>query len=168
MYGVKSTRRHFTANLYLSQASMFWPLTSSNFFTIFWLYAQCESCLSKSARILHTQHTTTVLRPFVPNYPGEPVSEETLTHPPSWSSSNLISFFHLPRSIASSLFKLCAWQSFCTTSFHVLLGLEPSTSYSIHACKLQYAVRWRHNSKHNVTWLAAANRNFCNIWSLLY
>jgi len=47
-----------------------------------------------------------------------------------------ISFFHLPWSIASSLFRLCAWQSFCTTSFHVLfglpLGLEPSTSYSIH------------------------------------
>jgi len=47
-----------------------------------------------------------------------------------------ISFFHLPRSIASSLFKLRAWQSFCTTSLHVLfglpLGLEPSTSYSIH------------------------------------
>ena len=47
-----------------------------------------------------------------------------------------ISFFHLPRSIASSLFKLRAWQSFCTTSVKVLfglpLGLEPSTSYSIH------------------------------------
>ena len=47
-----------------------------------------------------------------------------------------ISFFHLPRSIAFSLFKLRAWQSFCTTSFHVLfglpLGLEPSTLYSIH------------------------------------
>jgi len=47
-----------------------------------------------------------------------------------------ISFFNLPRSIASSLFKLCAWQSFCTTSLHVLfglpLGLERSTSYSIH------------------------------------
>ena len=47
-----------------------------------------------------------------------------------------ITFFHLPRSIASSLFKLRARQSFCTTSFHVLfglpLGLEPSTSYSIH------------------------------------
>jgi len=44
--------------------------------------------------------------------------------------------FHLPRSIPSSLFKLHAWQSFCTTSLHVLfglpLGLEPSTSYSIH------------------------------------
>ena len=47
-----------------------------------------------------------------------------------------ISFFHLPRSIASSLFKLRVWQSFCTTCLHVLLGLplgmEPSTSYSIH------------------------------------
>ena len=47
-----------------------------------------------------------------------------------------ISFFHLPRSIASSVFKLRARQSFCTTSLHVLfglpLGLEPSTSYSIH------------------------------------
>ena len=47
-----------------------------------------------------------------------------------------VSFFQLPRSIASSLFKLRAWQSFCTTSFHVLfglpLGLKPSTSYSIH------------------------------------
>jgi len=47
-----------------------------------------------------------------------------------------ISFFHLPQSIASSLFKLQAWQSFCTTSLHVLfglpLGLEPSTLYSIH------------------------------------
>jgi len=47
-----------------------------------------------------------------------------------------INFFCLPQSITSSLFKLCAWQSFCTTSFHVIFGLpiwlEPSTSYSIH------------------------------------
>ena len=45
-----------------------------------------------------------------------------------------ISFFHLLRSIASSLFKLRAWQSFCTTSRHVLfglpLGLEPSTFFT--------------------------------------
>jgi len=27
--------------------------------------------------------TTTVLWPFVQDYPGEPVPEETLTHPPS-------------------------------------------------------------------------------------
>jgi len=48
----------------------------------------------------------------------------------------IIGFFRLLWSIASSLFKLCAWQSFCTTSVHILfglpLGLEPSTSYSIH------------------------------------
>jgi len=30
---------------------------------------------------------TTVLRPFVWDYPGEPVPEKALTHPPSWSSS---------------------------------------------------------------------------------
>jgi len=56
------------------------------------------------------------------------------THHPDHPIS--ISFFHLPRSIASSLFKLRAWQSFCTTSLHVLFGLpldlESSTSYSIH------------------------------------
>ena len=39
---------------------------------------------------LTQQHTTTtVLRPFVQDYAGEPVPEETLTHPPSWPSSNL-------------------------------------------------------------------------------
>ena len=37
-----------------------------------------------------------------------------------------ISFFHLLRSIASTLFKLRAWQSFCKTSPHVLF----STSWS--------------------------------------
>jgi len=30
-----------------------------------------------------TTTSTTVLRPFVRDYPGEPVPEETLTHPPS-------------------------------------------------------------------------------------
>jgi len=39
---------------------------------------------------------------------------------------------------SSSLLKLRTWQSFWTTSLHVLfglpLGLEPSTSYSIHFC----------------------------------
>jgi len=39
-----------------------------------------------------TTTTTTVLRPFVRDYPGEPVPEETLTHPPSWSS-NLYQLF---------------------------------------------------------------------------
>ena len=38
---------------------------------------------------IDTTTTTTVLWPFVRDYPDEPVPEETLTHPPSWSSSNL-------------------------------------------------------------------------------
>jgi len=57
------------------------------------------------------------------------------THHPDHQPIFII-FFHLLRSIASSLFKLCVWQSFCTTSLHVLfglpLGLEPSMLYFIH------------------------------------
>jgi len=42
---------------------------------------------------LFTSTTTIVLRPFVRGYPGELVPEETYTHPPLWSSSNLFSLF---------------------------------------------------------------------------
>jgi len=34
-----------------------------------------------------TTTTTTVLRPFVRDNPGEPVPEDTFTHPPSWTSN---------------------------------------------------------------------------------
>jgi len=44
-----------------------------------------------------------------------------------------ISFFHLPRCIASSLFKLRAWQSFCTTTsllvYLLVWSPPPHTSY---------------------------------------
>jgi len=50
--------------------------------------------------------------------------------------SSLIWFIHLLRSMASPLFNPRAWQSFLTISLQVffclLLGLAPSTSYSIH------------------------------------
>ena len=56
------------------------------------------------------------------------------THPGQRPS--FITFLHLQWSTASSLFSLRAWQSSRTTSFQVLfglpLGLEPSTSYSMH------------------------------------
>ena len=83
-----------------------------------------------------TTATRTVLQPFsrttrLSRYQKKHSPTHHLDHYPIF-----ISFFHLPWSIASSLFKLRAWQSFCTTSFHFLfglpLGLEPSTSYSIH------------------------------------
>jgi len=43
------------------------------------------------------------------------------THHPGHSI--FISFFHLPWSIASFLFKLRAWQLFCTASLHVLFDM---------------------------------------------
>ena len=56
------------------------------------------------------------------------------THPGQRTS--FITFLYLQRSTASSLFSLRACQSSRTTSFQVLfglpLGLEPSTSYSMH------------------------------------
>jgi len=91
---------------------------------------------SMSLSTSHWLTTTTVLRPFVR---ATRVSRFQKKHSPTHHPDHhpiFISFFHLPRSIATSLFKLRAWQSFCTTSFHVVfglpLGLEPSTSYSIH------------------------------------
>jgi len=38
---------------------------------------------SKQKNYNTTTTTTTILRPFVRDYPGEPVPKETLTHPPS-------------------------------------------------------------------------------------
>ena len=62
----------------------------------------------------------------------------THTHPDHRAS--FIIFLHLQWSMASSLFNLRAWQSSRTTSFQVFfglpLGLEPSTSCSIHVAKL--------------------------------
>jgi len=69
--------------------------------------------------------------------PGKVVAKKdspTDTYPDHHSS--LICFLHLLWSMASSLFNLCAWQSFRTTSVQVLfglpLGLAASTLYSIH------------------------------------
>ena len=91
---------------------------------------------------LSEQHATQQQQqqPFYDPLSGTPwVSQYQKKHSPIHHPAHhpiFISFFHLPRSIASSLFKLRTWQSFCTTFFHVLfglpLGLEPSTSYSVH------------------------------------
>jgi len=74
------------------------------------------------------------LCPRPPGWAGTRRNIHSLTYPGYQPS--FISFVHLLRSMASSLFNLCAWQSFCTTSLHIVFGLslclEPSTSYSIH------------------------------------
>jgi len=90
--------------------------------------------------VTHTRthtHTHTLLfygsLDFVWDNPGEPVPEETFTHPCLlWSSV----IPYLLRSMASSLINLHAWQSFSTIFVQVLfglpLGLASSTSHSIH------------------------------------
>jgi len=86
--------------------------------------------------VLNNTTTTTVLRPFVRDYPGEPVPEETLTHPPSWSSSILNQL--LPSATIHSILLV---QITCLAIFlHNLLPCPlwstswsgASTSYSIH------------------------------------
>ena len=73
--------------------------------------------------------------------PGQPgvgryQKKHSLAHTHPGQRTSFITFLHLQRSTASSLFSLRAWQSSRTTSFQVLfglpLGLEPSTSYSMH------------------------------------
>jgi len=99
----------------------------------------CMSHNTHFSRLWSTM-TKTVQQPYYDPLSGTTrVSRYQKKHSPTHHPDHhpiFISFFHLPRSIASSLFKLCARQSFCTTPLHVLfglpLGLEPSTSYSIH------------------------------------
>jgi len=58
------------------------------------------------------------------------------THTHRSHQLSLNRFLHLPRSMASFLFNLGAWQSFSTISLQVFfdlsLGLAPTTSYTIH------------------------------------
>jgi len=117
-------------------------LQNSNIFLAQQYYSKTETTLTTMkilwSALLH-RATITTQQPFYgPLSRTTRVSwyqkEDSPTHHPDHTT--FISFFHLPRSIASSLLKLRAWQSFCTTYLHVLfglpLGLEPSTSYSIH------------------------------------
>ena len=83
-----------------------------------------------------------------------------------------ISFFHLPQSIAYSLFKLRAWQSFCTTFFHVPfglpLGLEPSTSYSKGKGKGKGKVWWYVRMVlHRSGWLYHLCRKWSAAWYIV-
>ena len=100
-------------------------------FPIFWLSNTSTSILNKNCCCCY--HFMD-LCPGLTGWDGTRRNIHPLTYPDHHPT--FISFFHLPWSIAPSLFNLCAWQSFCTTSLQVLfglpLGLEPSTSYSIY------------------------------------
>ena len=86
-------------------------------------------CLIYSCSI---HSTANIFQPFIRDYLVSRYQKNlSPTHTYPDHQSFFICFLHLPQSIASSLFNLCAWQSFCTTSLQVIFGLEPPTSYSI-------------------------------------
>jgi len=66
---------------------------------------------------------------FVWDNPGEPVPEETFSHL-SWSSIVPISFIHLLRSMASSLFNPHTWQSLLS-----MIGLLVMRRYLYERCR---------------------------------
>jgi len=73
------------------------------------------------------QQQRSVLWPFVRNYPGEPAPEETFTHSPSWSLSNLYQL--LPSTTIHSILSV---QTACLAIFSHNLSPRPfwSTSWS--------------------------------------
>ena len=74
--------------------------------------------------------TTTVLRLFVRDYPGKPIPEETLpTHHPDHLPI-FISFFHLPRSIASSLSNFVLGNLFASCSILTITRCSADTQVS--------------------------------------
>ena len=81
--------------------------------------------------IINASTTTQQQRPFYgPLSRTTRVSQYQKKHSPTHHPDHrpiFMSFFHLPWSIASSLFKLCAWQSFCTTSFHASIAYYITT-----------------------------------------
>jgi len=97
-----------------------------------WLVFARNQVKIKSLRVNYKRFTA--LSAGLPGWAGTRRNIQPLTCPDHHPT--FISFLHLIWSIASSLFNLRAWQSFCTTSVQVLfglsLGLEPSAPYSIH------------------------------------
>ena len=53
--------------------------------------------------------------PFVRDYPGEPVPEETFTHPPSWSSSSLYQL--LPSTTSTTIHSILPVEIMCLVIF---------------------------------------------------
>ena len=88
----------------------------------------CSVCDPEMSRLQTT--TTTVLRPLVRDYRGEPVPEETLTHPPSWSSSNLYQL--LPSTTIHSILLV---QITCLAIF--LHNLFPWVDFKVHDYSVQ-------------------------------
>jgi len=109
------------------------------------------SCTSKSRLVLPfcywltrvlQQQQQLLLQPFYGPLSGTQ-KKHSLTDAYPDCQSSLISCLHLLWSIASSLFNLHVWQSFCTIPvqvlFGLLLGLAPLTTYFVRFCNPSFS-----------------------------
>ena len=106
--------------------------------------------LVMTTELIITKTTMTIfLRPFVWDYPGEPVPEETFIGPPSWSSSNLYQL--LP---PSTIYSILPVQIMCLEIF--LHNLSPHPLWSI--C-------WSGAStSYSICLFTQSMSSFCNTW----
>jgi len=112
-------------------------------------HQQATGTLVKVSEVnITTTTTTTVLRPFVRDYPGEPVPEKTFTHSSTWSSTIL---YHLLPS--TTIYSILPIQFTCLTIF--LYNLSPSSLWS---------TSWS-GALHFIlhTFLTQSVSSFCNI-----
>jgi len=80
-------------------------------------------CYTNILAYLLTHTCTTTLQPLSgTTQVGRYQKKHSPTHTQPDHQKSFISFLHLLWSIVSSLFNLCAWQSFSTTSLQVLFG----------------------------------------------
>ena len=92
-----------------------------------------------------TTTTTIVLRPFIRDYLGELVPEQTFTHPPCQSSSNLSAssiYYNLSHPLCSNY---VLGNLFCTASVHVLFGLPSRHSFTQSVSFFRNTCPYHHN-----------------------
>jgi len=112
--------------IFVSILVLFWDYNFCFEFSFTLQRYQLVDLLLKASQISHIHppwKNTTVLRPFIWDYPGELIPEETFTHPPSWSSSNHHRL--LPSTVIHSILPV---QIMCLTVF--LYNLCPHPLWS--------------------------------------
>jgi len=108
-----------------------------------WRKGHCCLYLSSSPLALFTEQQQQQQLFYGPFSRTTQVSQYQKKHSPTHQSS-FISFLHLPRSIACSLFNLRAWQSFCTTSLYYPYLVPELMKF--HGCK--WKLKWCDNVRY--------------------
>jgi len=117
----------------------------------FWFVVAASLDLMWSC-VLTTTTRTTVLRPLVWNYPGEPAPVETLTHPPC-----VLTYYKNQKStqtlkLCTGLFKICS----CNVALSALMLLvgsqegHPACKKNYHSAGTVMCLQWGANDLHMV------------------